>query len=45
EAMKQICLARYQAFGCEGQAAKIKPISLEKMASYYARGELKQVVC
>jgi len=35
-AMKEICLERYQAFGCEGHAAKIKPISLEKMAERYA---------
>ena len=44
EAMKGICLARYQAFGCEGMASKIKPISLEKMATRYAKGELNQVV-
>ena len=44
EAMKGICLARYQAFGCEGMADKIKPISLEKMATRYAKGELNQVV-
>ena len=37
EAMKQVCLARYRAFGCEGKAASIKPISLEKMAKYYAK--------
>ena len=44
EAMKQICLDRYLAFGCEGQAGKIKPVSLEKMASRYAKGELNQIV-
>ena len=44
EAMKQICLARYLAFGCEGMADKIKPVSLEKMASKYAKGELNQIV-
>ena len=44
EAMKQICIDRYLAFGCEGQADKIKPISLEKMAVRYAKGELKQLV-
>ncbi|MBN3859893.1 fructose-bisphosphate aldolase class II [Neisseriaceae bacterium PsAf] len=43
-AMKQICLDRYLAFGCEGQADKIKPIPLEKMAQRYANGELKQIV-
>jgi len=44
EAMKQICLDRYLAFGCEGQAGKIKPDSLEKMAARYAKGELSQVI-
>jgi fructose-bisphosphate aldolase class II len=44
EAAKQICLARYIAFGCEGQAAKIKPMSLDKMVQRYNSGELKQVV-
>jgi len=44
EAMKQICLDRYLAFGCEGQAGKIKPISLEKMANRYAKGELNQII-
>ena len=44
EAMKQICLDRYLAFGCEGQAGKIKPVSLEKMANRYAKGELNQII-
>lgn len=44
EAAKQICKARYLAFGCEGQAPKIKPISLEKMVQRYQTGELTQVV-
>ena len=44
EAMKQICLDRYLAFGCEGQASKIKPVSLEKMATRYAKGELNQII-
>jgi fructose-bisphosphate aldolase class II len=35
EAMKEICKARYEAFGCAGHASKIKPISLEDMISYY----------
>jgi fructose-bisphosphate aldolase class II len=34
-AMKDICKARYEAFGCAGHAAKIKPISLENMVKYY----------
>ena len=44
EAAKKICLARYQAFGCTGQASRIKPMPLEKMAARYKTGELAQVV-
>jgi fructose-bisphosphate aldolase, class II len=40
DAMKQICKARYEAFGAAGQADKIKAISLEKMAQRYTKGEL-----
>lgn len=35
KAMKDICKARYEAFGCAGNADKIKPISLEKMIGFY----------
>jgi len=35
DAMKSIVKARYEAFGCEGHASKINPISLEAMASHY----------
>ena len=44
EAAMKICKARYLSFGCEGQAAKIKPLPLEKMAERYKKGELLQVV-
>jgi len=44
EAARKICLARYEAFGCAGQASKIKVMPLEKMAERYARGELNQIV-
>lgn len=44
KAMKEICKARYEAFGCAGMASKIKPISLEKMAERYKKGELSAVV-
>ncbi len=44
EAAKQVCKARYVSFGCEGQAGKIKPVSLEKVAERYKKGELAQVV-
>jgi fructose-bisphosphate aldolase class II len=40
KAMSAICKARYEAFGCAGQAAKIKPISLETMQARYASGDL-----
>ncbi len=34
-AMKDICKARFEAFGSAGNASKIKPVSLEKMIEYY----------
>ncbi|MDF1822378.1 MAG: fructose-bisphosphate aldolase class II [Alcanivoracaceae bacterium] len=40
KAMKDICLARYEAFGTAGNASKIKPISLEAMFQRYESGEL-----
>jgi fructose-bisphosphate aldolase class II len=42
EAAKQICKQRYLQFGCEGQAAKIKPVSLEAVAQRYQGGQLEQ---
>jgi len=38
--MKAICKARYEAFGCSGNASKIKVMSLEAMTTRYAKGEL-----
>lgn len=35
-AARGIVKARFEAFGCAGQAAKIKPVSLESMARRYA---------
>lgn len=43
-AAKDICKARFEAFGCAGQARKIKAIALENMATKYAKGELKAVI-
>ncbi len=40
QAMKEICKARYEAFGTAGNASKIKPISLEDMVKRYDSGEL-----
>lgn len=44
QAMKDICLARYDAFDCTGQASKIKPVGLEAMFTRYSSGELDQQV-
>ena len=44
EAAKAICKQRYLEFGCEGQGAKIKGVTLVDMAARYAKGELAQVV-
>ena len=35
DAMKQLCIDRYEAFGTAGNADKIRPISLEKMVERY----------
>ncbi len=43
-AAKAICKQRYQEFGCEGQAAKIKGEPLTVVAAKYAKGELAQQV-
>ncbi|WP_026182854.1 class II fructose-bisphosphate aldolase [Leeia oryzae] len=43
-AMRDICIARYEAFGAAGQASKIKAISLDNMSVRYSKGELTQVV-
>ena len=34
-AARDICKLRFDAFGCSGQASRIKPISLDKMAAAY----------
>ena len=44
EAAKKVCVDRFLAFGCEGQAGKIKPVSLDKIAEKYKSGELAQIV-
>src|SRR3569833_380447 len=41
KAMKEICKARYEAFGTAGNASKIKPINLEQMVKRYEKGELE----
>lgn len=39
--MKEICKARYEAFGCAGHASKIKVTSLDEMSQRYLSGELE----
>ena len=43
-AMRDIVIARYEAFGSAGMASKIKPVSLDAMANKYLKGELAQIV-
>ncbi len=43
-AARDICTARFEAFGCAGQASRIKPMPLHQMAARYGKGELKAVV-
>ncbi|MBS0345818.1 MAG: fructose-bisphosphate aldolase class II [Proteobacteria bacterium] len=44
EAAKLVCKARFEAFGTAGNASKIKPVSLDKIAARYKSGELNQIV-
>ena len=40
-AMKDIAVARYEAFGTAGNAGKIKPLGLESMSSRYHTGSFE----
>jgi fructose-bisphosphate aldolase class II len=44
EAMRDICIARYEAFGTAGNASKITPLSLDVMHEQYDAGSLKPQV-
>ena len=44
EAARRIARQRYEEFGCSGQAARIKPQPLARVAERYARGELAMTV-
>ena len=37
EAARDLCKSRFEAFGCAGQAPRIAPLPLEKMAQRYAQ--------
>lgn len=39
-AMRDICIARYEAFGCAGHASQLKPLPLAEMQERYSAGTL-----
>jgi fructose-bisphosphate aldolase class II len=41
EAMRKVCIQRFQEFGAEGQASRIRPLHTSAMARRYAAGELR----
>ncbi|WGM30277.1 class II fructose-bisphosphate aldolase [Brevundimonas sp. NIBR11] len=43
EAMRKVCIQRFQEFGCEGMASNIRPMSTAQMAKRYAKGDLDPV--
>ncbi len=43
-AARDLCRQRFEAFGSAGQAAKIKVVTLDRMAARYATGELGPVI-
>jgi len=44
KAAKEVCKARFEAFGSAGQASRIKPVPLARMCDLYAAGKLRPVV-
>ena len=44
KAAKEVCKARFDAFGSAGQASRIRPIPLAQMGELYAAGKLRPVV-
>ena len=44
EAMRKVCIQRFQEFGAEGWADKIKVVPLAAMAKRYAAGELDPTI-
>jgi fructose-bisphosphate aldolase class II len=42
--MKDICKARYEAFGTAGNASKISVLNLEEMTALYTSGDLDPTV-
>ncbi len=44
EAVRGICRARFEEFGCAGHGSGIQVVSLDRMSELYARGALEAVV-
>jgi len=42
-AARALCKERFEAFGCAGQAPKIRPVSLDKMAERYRKGTVAHI--
>jgi fructose-bisphosphate aldolase class II len=40
DALEALCLARFEQFGTDGQAPKIRPLPLDEMAGRYRSGAL-----
>jgi fructose-bisphosphate aldolase class II len=40
EAMRELCKARFEAFGAAGRASKLRPLAFDAMVRRYDRGEL-----
>ncbi len=43
-AAQAVCKARFVSFGCEGMAGRLKPVSLDAIATKYKKGELAPIV-
>ncbi len=44
DAMEEVCKDRFERFGADGQAGKIKPLSLKQMAAKYEAGALEPII-
>lgn len=44
DAMRDICMPRYEALARQGWQAKLEAVNLDLMANPYAKGELAQIV-
>ncbi|NCX94110.1 MAG: fructose-bisphosphate aldolase class II [Gammaproteobacteria bacterium] len=44
DAIRDICIDRYRAFGCAGMGSKLKPMSIFEMQNRYAKNDFKAKV-